>query len=225
MKRESGFLLVDKPKGLTSHQVVEKLRQITKIRKIGHSGTLDPLATGLLILGIGPATKKLAQFQKLDKEYLVKIRLGASSDTFDKEGKIQEIIVEKIPSLEEIKKILEGLKGEILQVPPIFSAKKIKGKRLYQLARKGIKIFPQPIKVKIYQIELLDYQWPFLEIKVLCSSGTYIRSLAFEIGERLGCKGLVEELKRTKIGNYSLKEAVPLEKITPENWQDFLRLS
>jgi len=220
---KSGFLLVDKSEGMTSHDVVDHLRRITKIKKIGHAGTLDPIATGLLILGIGrEATKKLSEFQKLDKEYIAKIKLGVKSDTFDKEGKIEKVLFEKIPKREEIEKVLKDFCGEILQTPPPYSAKKIKGKKAYELARKGLKVELSPVKVKIYQIEILNYFFPYLEIKVSCSSGTYIRSLANDIGEKLKVGGLIEELRRTKIGNFKVENAQKLSQINSENWQNFL---
>jgi len=220
---KSGFLLVDKPEGMTSHDVVDYLRRITKIKKIGHAGTLDPIATGLLILGIGrEATKKLSEFQKLDKEYIAKIKLGVKSDTFDKEGKIEKVQFEKIPKREEIEEVLKSFCGEILQTPPPYSAKKIKGKKAYELARKGIEVKLSPVNVKIHQIEILNYSFPYLEIKVSCSSGTYIRSLANDIGEKLKVGGLIEELRRTKIGNFKVENAQKLSQINSENWQNFL---
>jgi tRNA pseudouridine55 synthase len=219
----SGFILIDKPSGMTSHDVVDYLRKITKIRKIGHAGTLDPIATGLLILGIGrEATKKLSKFQKLDKEYVAKIRLGAISDTFDREGKILILKTIKIPKEKEIEKVLKGFEGELLQSPPPYSAKRIKGVRLYELARKGILVKTKPKKVKIYKIEMLKYEWPYLKIKVSCSSGTYIRSLANDIGQKLGCGGYVENLRRTKIGNFKVENAQKLENLNSKNWQKFL---
>ncbi|HHE67672.1 MAG TPA: tRNA pseudouridine(55) synthase TruB [Candidatus Parcubacteria bacterium] len=218
-----GFLLVKKPKNITSHDVVDRLRKISGIKKIGHSGTLDPFATGLLILGIGKgATKKLSRFLKADKEYIGLLKLGAVSDTFDKTGKILEKEKIKKPTKDEVKKVLESFLGEINQTPPLFSAQKIKGKPLYQLARKGIKIKPRAKKVKVNKIEILNYSFPYLKIKVKCSSGTYIRSLANDIGKTLGCGAYLEELKRTKIGSYSLEKAVELSKINKENWQKFL---
>jgi tRNA pseudouridine55 synthase len=223
MKVEGGFILINKPAGITSHDVVDKLREITRIKRIGHAGTLDPFATGLLILGIGREfTKKLSIFQKKDKEYIATLRLGAESDTFDKEGKIVEKKVEKIPERKEIEEVLRSFLGEIEQIPPLFSAKKIKGKKLYELARKGIKIEAKPQKVKIYEISILKYKFPYLKIKVKCSSGTYIRSLANDIGKRLGCGAYVEELIRTKIGEFSLGSSVELSQLTPQNWKSFL---
>jgi tRNA pseudouridine55 synthase len=223
MKGEGGFILINKPAGITSHDVVDKLREITKIKRIGHAGTLDPFATGLLILGIGREfTKKLSIFQKKDKEYIATLKLGAESDTFDKEGKIVEKKVEKIPERKEIEEVLKSFFGEIEQIPPAFSAKKIKGKKLYELARKGIKVEPKPQKVKIYEISILEYNFPYLKIKVKCSSGTYIRSLANDIGKKLGYGAYVEDLMRTKIGEFSIENAVELSKLTPQNWKSFL---
>ena len=218
-----GFILINKPAGITSHDVVDKLREITKIKRIGHAGTLDPFATGLLILGIGREfTKKLSIFQKKDKEYVATLKLGAESDTFDREGKIIEKVVEKIPERKEVEKVLKSFLGEIEQIPPAFSAKKVKGKKLYELARKGIKVEPKPQKVKIYEISILEYKFPYLKIKVECSSGTYIRSLANDIGKKLGCGAYVDELVRTKIGEFSIEKAVDLSKLNSQNWKEFI---
>jgi tRNA pseudouridine55 synthase len=218
-----GFILINKPEGITSHAIVQKLREITGIKKIGHAGTLDPFARGLLILGLGREfTKRLSIFQKKDKEYIAVLKLGAESDTFDREGKITKKNVEKIPKNKEVAEVLKKFRGEILQIPPIFSAKKIKGKKLYELARRGIKVQPRPQKVKIYEIAILNYKFPRLKIKVKCSEGTYIRSLANDIGQNLGCGALVEKLLRTKIGELSVKEATELSKLNSRNWKDFL---
>jgi tRNA pseudouridine55 synthase len=218
-----GFILINKPTGITSHDVVDKLREITKIKRIGHAGTLDPFATGLLILGIGREfTKKLSLFQRKDKEYIATLRLGAESDTFDREGKIVERKFEKIPERKKVEEVLKSFLGEIEQIPPAFSARKVKGKKLYQLARKGMKVQPKPKKVKIYEISILEYRFPHLKIKVKCSSGTYIRSLANDIGKKLGCGAYLEELVRTKIGEFSIKNAVELSKLTSQNWKSFL---
>jgi tRNA pseudouridine55 synthase len=220
---EGGFILINKPAGITSHDVVDKLREITGVKKIGHAGTLDPFATGLLILGIGREfTKKLSIFQKKDKEYIATLKLGAESDTFDREGKIVEKKIEKIPERKEIEEVLKSFLGEIEQIPPSFSAKKIKGKKLYELARKGIKVKPKPQKVKIYEISILEYKFPYLKIKVKCSGGTYIRSLANDIGKKLGCGSYVKELVRTKIGEFSLEKAIELSRLNSQNWKNFI---
>jgi tRNA pseudouridine55 synthase len=218
-----GFILINKPTKITSHDVVDTLRRITGIKKIGHAGTLDPFATGLLILGIQREfTRRLSFFQKKDKEYIATLKLGAESDTFDKDGKILEREVKKIPEKKEIEKILKSFLGEVEQAPPAFSAKKIGGKKLYELARRGIKTEIKPQKVKIYEISVLEYHFPYLKIKVKCSSGTYIRSLASDIGKKLGCGAYVEELVRTKIGEFSIENAVELSKLNPQNWRNFL---
>ncbi|MGB9598655.1 MAG: tRNA pseudouridine(55) synthase TruB, partial [Minisyncoccales bacterium] len=203
---EGGFLLVNKPSGLSSHDLVDRLRKITGIKKIGHGGTLDPFAQGLLILGISREfTKRLSFFQKKDKQYIATLKLGFESDTFDREGKIVKKEVKEIPKIEKIKEVLKSFLGEIEQIPPPFSAKKIKGKKLYQFARKGIFLKRKASKIKIYQISILNYRFPFLKIKVKCSAGTYIRSLAFDLGKKLKCGALLEELIRTKIGSFSIK--------------------
>lgn len=219
----TGFLLIDKPAGPTSHDIVNRLRRITKIKTIGHAGTLDPLATGLLILGIGrKATKKLSFFLKQNKEYLAQIKLGAVSQTDDGQGPIRQTRTEIPPLPREIKSALKNLRGQIKQVPPAFSAKKIKGQKLYKLARKGIEPKPRAVKVEIFELKLFKYNWPFLELKIKCSSGTYIRSLARDLGQALGCGAYLFKLRRTKIGRYSLKKASPLTKINTSNWQKLL---
>ncbi len=218
-----GFILFDKPPKKTSHDVIDLFRKITKIKKIGHAGTLDPFATGLLILGIGrEATGKLEKFLKLDKEYIARIKLGEISNTFDRTGKIKKLQVKKIPTEKEIKKNLREFLGEIYQTPPLYSAKKIKGKKAYELARKGKKIELKPQKVKIYEIKILKYNWPYLKIKINCSSGTYIRSLANDIGKKLTCGAYLEELRRTKIGDLSVEKAKKLSEINSKNWKKFL---
>ena len=223
MSQKSGFILIKKPKGITSHDVVNILRKITNVKKVGHAGTLDPLASGLLILGVGrEATKKLSLFQKADKEYVATLKLGAVSDTLDKEGHVEQIEVKKIPKRKDVKAAIKKFIGKIQQIPPVFSAKKIRGEKFYELARKGIKVQPKPQEVTIYQILILQYDFPFLKIKVKCSSGTYLRSLAFDIGKALGCGAYLEDLVRTKIGRFSVKNAVELSDLNSDNWQEFL---
>ncbi len=220
----SGFLFIDKPKGMTSFDVVEFLRKITGIKKIGHAGTLDPSATGLLIVGIGrEATKLLGNFLKKEKTYQAEIEFGKITDTWDSEGKI---IFEKKDlkpiSREKIEEVLMGFVGEIEQIPPKFSAKKIKGKKAYELARKGEEVKLPSQKVKIFYIKILKYHWPFLKIETKVSSGCYIRSLAYEIGEKLGCGAYLKNLRRIEIGKVSLKESVALKDLNSSNWQRFL---
>ncbi len=220
---QSGFLLINKPSGPTSHDIVDQLRKITGIKKIGHAGTLDPFAEGLLILAVErEATKKISKFVKLDKEYIATLKLGATSDTYDRTGKVEEIKKSTQPSPEEIEKVLKTFINETEQLPPMFSAKKIKGKKLYELARKGIEIERKPHKIKIHNIEILDYKYPLLKIKVKCSSGTYIRTLAHDIGQILSCGAYLEELQRTAIGDFKIENAIEIKKLTPENWNEFL---
>jgi len=231
---DAGFLMIDKPTGCTSHDIIYKLRKITSIRKIGHAGTLDPFASGLLICAVArTATREIDRFVKLDKEYIADLFLGARSDTYDREGKILEnrenynfskkncnVETRCIASIQEV---LDKFQGKQEQVPPMFSAKKVGGKKLYQLARKGIEIKREPFQIEIFEIELLDYAWPRLKIRVSCSSGTYIRSLASDIGDTLGCGAYLEELRRTRIGKFRIEEAVSIDKLDSNNWREYLR--
>jgi len=219
------FLLFNKPAGPTSHDVVDFLRQITGEQRIGHAGTLDPFAEGLLLLAIGrEATRELSKFVGLDKEYLATIQLGATSSTYDKTGIVSKRPISKYQvSEEKIKEILPQFIGEIEQIPPMYSAKKINGKKLYQLARQGKMVARKPSKIKIYQIEIKKYD-PIsccLGVLIGCSSGTYIRSLAHDIGEKLGCGAYLEKLIRTKIGDYRLENAINPDQLTPVNWLNF----
>jgi tRNA pseudouridine55 synthase len=214
------FILIDKPKGVTSHDVVDRLRSITGEKRIGHAGTLDPNASGLLILGIGKtSTKKLSIFLKLDKEYDAEIFLGEERETDDAEGKIRNLklqIVDKI-SENEIKMILEKFIGEQMQTPPSYSAIKVKGKKAYEIARKGNNPELIPRKIVIYKIKLLHYKFSVLTIRTRVSSGTYIRSLARDIGRDLGCGAYLLNLRRIKIGNYNVKDSIKLEDLTSDN--------
>lgn len=222
METASGFLLIDKQKGWTSHDVVAKMRGITGIKKIGHAGTLDPAATGLLILGLGRATKELASIIGLDKEYEAKIELGTTTDTYDSEGKIlAESDVSSVDE-EKIKEVLAGFVGPQDQTPPMYSAKKVNGQKLYELARKGVEIKREPHQIEIYEIELLDSKLPCVDIRVKCSSGTYIRSLAYDLGQRLGVGAYLKELQRTQIGDISLKEALQIDELNKDNWSTYL---
>jgi len=216
------LLLVDKPKGITSHDVIDRLRKITGIRKIGHAGTLDPNATGLLIVGIGrESTKKLGDLTKrTQKVYIADIFLGETRDTDDIEGKItSKNKNNKEFSVKEVNDVVKKFVGDIEQTPPMYSAIKVKGKKLYELARKGKKIEIEPRKVTIHSIKVLKYKYPDLKIKCKVSSGTYIRALTRDIGKELGCGAYLKGLRRTKIGEYSIKKAVELQKLTPENWR------
>lgn len=208
------FILINKPIGWTSHDVVGYLRkQFPKGTKVGHSGTLDPFASGLLIVGVGRgATKRLDEFKNLPKTYEAILFLGATSDTQDKDGVITLTNIDKKYTREEIEKVLQKFIGPQLQTPPMYSAKKINGKKLYELAREGIEVERQPNKIEIYNIELLSYEYPHLKIRVNCSTGTYIRTLAHDIGQQLGCGAYCEKLTRTQIGEHTLDNAQEIKK-------------
>lgn len=226
-----GFLLIDKPSGPTSHDVVDRIRALLRpltsdLRppKVGHTGTLDPFATGLLILGIGQATKSLGKLVGLDKEYEATLRLGAVSETYDRTGKITESAelhfwsgrIKNVTFELEVKKILKQFTGTIQQIPPMYSAKKVGGKKLYELARKGIEIERKPSTIMLHSMIVLDYKPPLLQLRVRCSSGTYIRSLTQDIGQALGCGAYLEELRRTAIGPFRIENATPLASITSQ---------
>jgi len=217
MKTLDGFLLVDKPPGPTSHDLVDAVRRALGIRKVGHAGTLDPFASGLLIIGVGQATKRLSEFVGLDKEYLATLRLGAFSDTMDRTGHIVEAPgpERQAPNAREVESVLKRFTGEIEQIPPMYSAKKVDGRKLYELARQGKEVERKPVRVTIHEIELFSYDWPLMKIRTRVSSGTYIRALAHDIGAALGCGAYLEELRRTKVGLFDVANAVSPEKINP----------
>ena len=202
-----GILLVNKEAGITAFYLIKILRKKSGIQKIGHAGTLDPFATGVMVLLVGrPYTKIADQFIQNDKEYSATIQLGIATNTYDSEGSIISQSTH-IPSLDEIKKCIEEFQGEQKQTPPMFSAKKVNGEKLYDLARRGIEIPREPVSVNI-NIELIDYTYPHLKIHVRSSKGTYIRSLAHDMGEKLGCYGYLTELIRTRSGNFHLKDCI-----------------
>ena len=216
-----GILNIYKPTGPTSHDIVDKIRKITGIKKVGHAGTLDPFAEGILIILIGRATKLQLKFMKMNKKYVTTLKLGEISDTYDKTGiksKDQNSNYFKSISKAQILKTLKTFIGEIKQVPPIYSAIKIKGKKAYELARKGQKPKLKSRKIKIYNIKILNYKYPYLEIEVKCGKGTYIRSLAHDIGQKLNCGAYLEKLTRTQIGKFTTKNTVKLDKLSSKNW-------
>ena len=208
------IVALDKPVGMTSHDVVALVRRSTGIGKVGHAGTLDPLASGVLVVAIGrKATKKLTQLIGCDKEYVASIRLDGVSDTDDAEGRIRKIAPDKIPMRKQVETALGAFVGMIEQVPPVYSAVKIKGRPAYSYARKGQAVWLKARKVKIKRIELLLYDWPRMVIKVKCGPGVYIRALARDLGKRLGCGGYLVELVRTRVGEYTLERALSLLQI------------
>ena len=204
-----GIFLIDKPEGISSFRVVQYVRRALKIKKVGHAGTLDPFATGLLIVCAGrKATKIISQLMSGDKEYEALIRLGKETDTQDREG---NVTAEKAPgsiSSDVLEKCLAGFVGEQMQKPPVFSALKHKGKPLYHYARKGIVIETEPRPVTIYELQCLEFQSTMLRIRVRCSKGTYIRTLAADIGRSLGCGAHLEELRRLRSGPFAIEDAI-----------------
>lgn len=215
-KQLFGFLNVYKPVGMTSHDVVAVLRQITKIKQIGHTGTLDPFAEGVLPICIGKATR-LIEYLQDDKEYLATVQFGASTNTFDLDGEKTSVSAQKVTK-EDIIEGLKSFEGEISQLPPIFSAIKVKGKKLYEYARKGEEVEIQPRKVVIENIELKSFDENLQQAQILikCSKGTYIRSIANDLGQNLGCGGYLIKLVRTQAGAFRVENSVQLDGIDVE---------
>ncbi len=210
----SGVLVVDKPIGLTSHDVVQIIRRGTGIRRAGHTGTLDPRASGVLVVLIGPAVRLSEYVSASDKRYQATIRLGSSTDTYDAEG----IVTDSSTSIEDVTEerfdeILQQYVGEIEQVPPPYSAVKVKGKKAYEMARKGENVELSPRTINVYSLEVLEWAPPEVVVDVYCSSGTYVRSLANDLGNELGCGAHLIGLRRTKSGRFTLRDAVPLRRL------------
>lgn len=203
----SGILLVDKPKNKTSFSLVGALRRLLKVKKIGHAGTLDPFATGVMVMLVGKQYTKLSdRFLAADKEYIATARLGIETDSYDCDG----IITNEndiIPTLEQLEQALKNFQGEVLQTPPMFSAKKKDGKKLYELARKGISIEREPVQVTM-STTLLHYDYPYVQLQVSCSKGTYIRSIAYDLGKLLGCGAHLSALQRVRSGAFKLAECM-----------------
>src|SRR6266702_3254593 len=213
----NGIFIIDKPEGMTSHDVVQSIRRIFNIAKAGHLGTLDPLATGVLPVCVGKATR-LAQFlPSSPKEYTGEIRFGFSTNTYDREGFPAGPEVPFDGAKNDIRRMMQSLTGVLDQVPPPFSAKKIAGVRSYKLARTNRTIEMAPVKVEIQQFELLSLDPPFAKFIVVCSAGTYVRSLVHELGRRLGCGAHLTALRRTRSGDFRIENAFKLEHIGDEN--------
>jgi tRNA pseudouridine55 synthase len=210
----SGVLVVDKPVGLTSHDVVQIIRRGTGIRRAGHTGTLDPRASGVLVVLIGPAVRLSEYVSASDKRYQATIRLGSSTDTYDAEGTIMGESTSVFDITEEMfTEVLQQFVGEIEQVPPPYSAVKVKGRKAYDMARKGEDVKLEPRKIQVYTLEVLEWAPPEVVVDVYCSSGTYVRSLANDLGEELGCGAHLIGLRRTKSGRFTLRDAVPLRRL------------
>lgn len=220
----SGVLCVDKPLGMTSHDVVGRIRRVAGLRRVGHAGTLDPLATGVLLLCLGRAARLIEYLVGHDKVYETTVRLGQTTATYDAEG---DVIAER-PfhhlTLPQIENAVESFRGDIVQQPPIYSAIKQGGQPLYKLARQGKTEVERPYRpVTIHELTLLNWEPPHLSLRVSCSSGTYIRSLGHDLGEALGCGGHLSALRRLSVGDFGIETAVPLNDLTSENVTDYLR--
>ncbi len=221
----SGILNLNKPPGMTSRDVVDRVARLLRKVKVGHAGTLDPLASGVLVVCIGSATRLIDSVHRMPKTYRTVVRLGARSDTHDADGEVVEVYNPSVPDEQNIRRLLAGMVGEILQLPPVYSAKKIKGKRSYDLARAGRPAELAPRLVRIDHIDLISYSWPRLELEIACGGGTYIRSIARDVGEALGCGGLVEALVRTRIGHFAIESAIDPTVLTRESLRQHLRPS
>ena len=204
----SGVLVVDKPTGVTSHDVVQELRRILGTKRVGHTGTLDPAAGGVLLACVGKGTKVAQFLTGYDKEYRAVIKLGATTDTYDGEGEIKETKEECQVSPERIIDTIDSFRGEIWQLPPLHSAIKYKGKRLYQYAREKEEVTRTKRKVEIKEISIKGVNMPYVELKVSCSKGTYVRSVAHDLGQKLGCGAYLFSLRRTRVGPFTLEDAL-----------------
>jgi len=210
----NGILVVDKPKGITSHDVVNFIRRTFKIKKVGHAGSLDPIATGVLILLLGDATKLSNQLMNSDKIYEGALRCGITTDTLDAEGKVKEKKDTATLDSEKIEKAFLKFRGESLQTPPYFSAVKHKGLPLYKLARRGISIKKEPRRINIKELTVGEIKMPDVYFRVHCSKGTYIRQLCGDIGDELGCGAHMVALRRVKSGDYKIEDAVSLNELS-----------
>ncbi len=209
----AGILLVDKPQGITSHDVVDKMRRVFKIKKIGHAGTLDPMATGLLLILVGKATKASQYLMSLDKEYIGTIKLGEVTDSQDADGEI--LVTKPVPELteSEVAKVVQTFLGDQYQTPPMYSAKKINGQKLYNLARKGKEVPREPRVIHISRYEITAFELPEVSFIVRSSKGAYIRTLAHDLGDRLDCGGHLSALRRTAVGQFRVEASNTVEAI------------
>lgn len=217
----SGILNINKPQGMTSHDVVNIVRRVTGIRKVGHAGTLDPLATGVLLACIGRATRLSEYLTASEKSYSATVRLGIETDTYDADG---QTLISKPVSVnkDDVENTLRSFQGAIAQVPPMYSAIKQGGQPLYKLARRGETAERKARSINISHIAMTDWSPPDFRFEVTCSPGTYVRSLAHDLGQNLACGAHLTQLTRTRSGQFTLKDTVPLDDLTPENWESFL---
>ncbi|GLI54074.1 tRNA pseudouridine(55) synthase TruB [Thermodesulfovibrio yellowstonii] len=209
----NAVVVLNKPKGFTSQETVTKIKKILKVKKAGHAGTLDPMARGILIVCINEATKITPFLMELEKEYVFKAKFGISTNTYDADGKIVRVVENFKLEREQVESVLEEFTGEIMQIPPMYSAVKVGGKPLHELARKGVEIERKPKRVIIHSIKIESFEPPFVTFRVVCSKGTYVRSLCYDIGERLGMGAHIVELTRTRVGEFRVEESIELEEL------------
>lgn len=214
----NAVIVLNKPKGFTSQDAVTKVKKILKVKKAGHAGALDPMARGVLVVCLNEATKITPFLMELDKEYVFKARFGIATDSYDMEGNVIKVVENFELNRAEVEEIVKNYTGEIMQLPPMYSAVKVDGTPLYKLARKGIKIERKPKKVIIHSIKIEDFAPPFITFRVLCSKGTYVRTLCHDIGEKLGVGAHIVELVRTKVGKFTVEEAIEIESLKDFNF-------
>ena len=217
-----GILVVNKPMGITSHDVVQNVRRKFRMQQVGHAGTLDPLATGVLVVLLGKSTKLFNQFVDMDKAYRATLILGTATDSADIQGKVLARLPYEHITRGQMEEVFRKSAGETEQVPPMVSAVKVQGKKLYQLARKGIAIERQARPIKIHSLELKDFSPPLVQFYLECSKGTYVRQIAEDVGKKLGCGACITQIERTKVGPFHIAEAVDLEEIDERhirNWK------
>ncbi len=217
-----GFLIVDKPTGMTSNQVVRMVKKATGIKKVGHAGTLDPLATGVLVVGVGKVTRLIRFIQDQPKEYLATAQFGVTTDTLDADGAVLDR-VEMSFSAQELRRVAEGFVGHISQVPPMVSALKHEGRRLHELARAGVEIEREARPVVVHELEITSVApgpYPVVEFRVVCGKGTYVRSLAYDMGVALGGAAHLTDLRRTRTGSLGLDKAVTVEQL--DDWRNYM---
>jgi tRNA pseudouridine55 synthase len=220
----NGLLIVNKPLTYSSMDIIRILRRLTGIKKIGHAGTLDPLATGVLLVCLGGATKKIETLMNTNKEYIAEINLTAFSETDDAEGKLTKIDINKVPTLEEIKKVIKNFIGNISQIPPKYSAIKIAGQPAYKRVLLGETFEIQSRIITIHDILIISYKWPILKIKVKCGRGTYIRTLARDIGTKLNTGGYLSSLIRTGVGRYTIDQAIEFNMLSIIKEEDIIEI-
>ncbi len=222
LQEPEGILLVDKPQGITSHDVVDKIRRLYSTRRVGHAGTLDPMATGLLIILVGKATKASQYLMSQEKEYIGQATLGVTTDSQDADGEITE--TKPVPEISEqqIKDVLKSMLGDQYQTPPMHSAKKIGGKKLYELARKGIEVEREPRFIRINLFDLENWASPNIQFRVQCTKGTYVRTLAFDLGNKIGPGAHLSMLRRTSSGNLNVDKAYTLMQLGAMNREQLI---